>query len=147
MGLREYLRQVFAAKDRLHAKETQVAELREELDKIGRMGAEHGTRQPVKIDRLAGLTADYVDSIAECEREMERLVSVRKDVEALVETLPHSKQKTVLFYRYVLCRKWEDVAASLNYSEENVFLLHRQGLGELAQNYEKLLESRDETDL
>jgi DNA-directed RNA polymerase specialized sigma subunit len=70
---------------------------------------------------------------AETDRLADALGEWLDDFELLcdeIDALPNEKHKTVLNFRYIGRRRWADIARRMNYTEGNVYLLHREALKE-----------------
>lgn len=82
--------------------------------------------------------ADLIDARNETAEELERLFELRKEILALINSVPNSTQRTVLYQHYVLGKTWEQVAVNLDYHYVSVCRIHGQALLEI----DKLLNSK-----
>ena len=61
-------------------------------------------------------------------RDMLQLLDLRDELMKQIEKIPDWKMRRLLEMRYIFEQSWEEIADSLNYSESNVFKLHKRAL-------------------
>lgn len=78
-----------------------------------------------KVERL-------VIEINSCEEELARLVTELLDstdaLTRLIQQRVKGNAAIVLIQRYILCKTFKEIASAMNYSEHNIYYLHRQGV-------------------
>ena len=62
------------------------------------------------------------------DREIDRQVDDRKNMERAIQTVPDERLRLLLEYRYFDQLSWEELAEKMNYSYQHVFRLHKQAL-------------------
>ena len=71
---------------------------------------------------------DAVERLSEVEKELnekiDKLVDLRREVEAVVSTIGDPLLETVLRYRYIDCMSFEKIAVIMDYSYDHVIRLH-----------------------
>ena len=82
------------------------------------------------IEAAYVLLADYE---TEYRTALNKLVEIRKEIGAYIDTLPHP-EKEVLTRRYICYQRWEDIAEAMNYNQRHVFKLHGAALQRMALN-------------
>lgn len=75
------------------------------------------------MDRKDALTQDYYLA-------KERLIDELSNIERAIQHLP-DKPKTVVWLRYVGCRRWEDICEEMHYSWKQVHNFHAAALDRL----------------
>lgn len=95
------------------------------------------------MSRVEGIAVRIADLEAEVSELKAVLILCRIELsDWLSEKIPASETAKILFYRYGLLKKFNEIASELHYSESSVFRLHRLGLlvlgikAKLSANYE-----------
>ena len=78
----------------------------------------------IKIER-------YLDKV---ESEWDKLVDMRLDAKAMINSIPNHQQQAVLYARYINCMRWENIAIEMHYSLQGIFNLHSRAL----QSFERI---------
>jgi hypothetical protein len=77
-------------------------------------------------------TEKYLQLIADAEAEVEQnlntLIIIKKEIGSIIQLISNSNYKVLLEQRYILCKKWEDIADFMDYSTENIFKMHGDAL-------------------
>lgn len=83
-------------------------------------------------DPTAGIALKIVQLSEEISRDIERLIDLKAEAEALFAKLNDDlKYKSVMELRYLECMTWREVAQSLHFSYKHVFKLHGEALRRL----------------
>lgn len=100
----------------------------------GRLPTYRG-QEPVQSgigDPTAGIALKIVQLDEEIAQDIERLVDLKAEAEALFAKLNDDlKYKSVMELRYLECMSWRNVAQSLHFSYKHVFKLHSEALRRL----------------
>lgn len=71
---------------------------------------------------------DAVERLSEVEEalneKIDKLVDLRREVEAVVSTIGDPRLETILRYRYIDCMSFEKIAVIMDYSYDHVVRLH-----------------------
>lgn len=70
-------------------------------------------------------TSEFEDKLWE---ENEKLACEMAEAEKAVERLPDGNCKQILWERYILGKKWADIAEEMCYSEQHIHRLHKKAL-------------------
>lgn len=83
-------------------------------------------------DPTASIALKIVQLSEEISRDIERLIDLKTEAEALFTQLDDDlKYKSVMELRYLECMTWRNVAQSLHFSYKHVFKLHGEALRRL----------------
>ena len=134
MTVKEYLSQAFVLNKLIKAKRSRIEDLRNKQYLLGGGLSDVKVQTSIAQDRVGDVIAELLDLIAECEKDIMRLLDIQKEIEATIETLTRSDLKLILYERYVNLKRWEDIAADNNYSWGAIHNKHRAGLLELEKN-------------
>lgn len=139
MTAKEYLQQIYHINQRIKRIERQRDDLR------ASMFGMHSPAGNMDTDRvqISGSGDAMLKMIARVDllereilREMDRLIDRKEIITAQIEAMEDERYKTVLFERYVLCRRWELIAEDMHYQIKWVFALHSQALDAFADKYD-----------
>ena len=113
----------------------EIARIRSRIEALRRLaGRLTLTLRDVRVQTSAdphaaqALLAEAADAERGLSRLEEALQQAVADTARYISVLPDGQQIRVLALRYLEGRRWEDVAALLDYSARNVFRLHRLAL-------------------
>ena len=134
MTVKEYLSQAFVLRKLINAKESRIQDLRERQQSLGGALSDVKVQTSIAQDPVGETTALLLDLINECRRDIERLLSIQKEIEVAIERVERSDLRLVLYERYVNLKRWEDIAADLGYTTRRVWQLHGEALDAVLQN-------------
>ena len=128
MTAREYLSQAHRLDQRIDAKIAQVASLNELATKC----TSTLTGMPRNPNRgtstMADAVAKIVDLQAEINRDIDRLVDLKREMVAVIKAVSHIEHQTLLEKRYLCYQTWEQIAVDMGYSVRQVYRLHDEAL-------------------
>lgn len=131
MTTKQYLQQIYQIHRRVMRLQAQREQIRAELYSIG---SPSGKMDADKVQTsLSGDTMlRLIAKVDEVERgivaEVEELLELQHRITREIEQLPNEQQRDVLFQRYVLFKKWEQIAVDMNYTIRRVYQLHGEAL-------------------
>lgn len=139
MTAKEYLQQLCRADVIINQRIQEKADLRSRLFSIGSMDY---AKERVQMTLPTG--SGY-------EREIVKLIDLENEIDGLIDTYVNLKHKVIeqlhelnnidqikiLYKRYVLGEKFEQIAVDLNFSIRNVYKIHGHALQEFQKIYLK----------
>lgn len=139
MTAKEYLQQLCRADVIINQRIQEKADLRSRLFSIGSMDY---AKEHVQMTLPTG--SGY-------EREIVKLIDLENEIDGLIDTYVNLKHKVIeqlhelnnidqikiLYKRYVLGEKFEQIAVDLNFSIRNVYKIHGHALQEFQKIYLK----------
>ena len=84
-------------------------------------GMPHGSGVSDKVGNTAAKIADLT---AEINREIDRLVDLRREIEKTISAVQDDTLRELLRFRYIDGEKWETIAIKMHYSFRNVLIKH-----------------------
>lgn len=75
-----------------------------------------------------GAISKIVDLETEINAEIDKLVEKRKEIEGIIRAVEDSTLQTLLEYRYINGKKWEEIALLMCYDYRYVKKLHKKAL-------------------
>ena len=79
-------------------------------------------------DRMGNIASILADMVTDAEAELLDLATKKHDVELVISAVDHEKQRSVLYHRYILQKKWENISVDLDIDLRWVYRLHGEGL-------------------
>lgn len=74
------------------------------------------------------LVDEIVDQGREIDEDIDRLLALRREIEATIRTVPEDRLRLVLEHRYLTKDTWEAIAEKLYYDERHVRRIHNRAL-------------------
>ena len=128
MTAKEYLAQAYRLDQRINSKLEQVSSLNELATKC----TSTLTGMPRNPNRgtstMADAIAKIVDLQAEINRDIDRLVDLKRDMVRAIKAVDNTEYQTLLEKRYLCFMSWEQIAVDMNYSLQHTFRLHDNAL-------------------
>lgn len=84
-------------------------------------GLPHGSGVSDKVGNTAAKIADLT---AEINREIDKLVDLRREIEKTISAVQDDTLRELLRFRYIDGEKWETIAIKMHYSFRNVLIKH-----------------------
>lgn len=72
-----------------------------------------------------------VDLSREIDAEIDAYVDMRRDIETTIETVDDETLRTLLRYRYLFDRTWEEIAVKMNYTYRHITRMHGNALNKI----------------
>lgn len=98
-------------------------------------------------DRLGSIASTLADAETDALAELQMLNETRNAVRQAIDNIVHdckcrkncicAEQREVLFQRYILQKKWENIAVDLSYDLTWVYDLHGKGLQKIVPQNEQ----------
>ena len=79
-------------------------------------------------DKVGSISAILADMETEAWEELTDLAAKKVIVVQAINAIPHDNQRDVLYHRYVLLKKWEQVAVDLDLDLRWMFRIHGEAL-------------------
>ena len=131
MATKQYLQQIYQIHRRVMHLQAQREQIRAEMYSIGspsgKMDADK-VQTSMSGDNMLRLIAKVDEVERGIVAEMEELLELQHRITREIEQLPNEQQRDVLFQRYVLFKKWEQIAVDMNYTIRRVYQLHGEAL-------------------
>lgn len=132
MTSNEYLRQAYRLDQRINSKLEQVASLNELAMKC----TSTLTGMPRNPNRSTSTMSDAVSKIvdlqAEINRDIDRLVDLKREMVRLIKAVDNTEYQTLLELRYLCFKTWEQIAVDMGYNVRHVYRLHDEAVANIA---------------
>ena len=84
-----------------------------------------------------GAISKIVDLETEINAEIDKLVEKRKEIEGIIRAVEDSTLRTLLEYRYINGKKWEEIALMMGYDYRYILKIHGKALSFLPSDFGK----------
>jgi len=131
MTTKEYLSQAYRLDRRINSKLEQVASLNE-LATICTSTLTGMPRNPNRAtSTMADAVAKIIDLQAEINRDVDRLVDLKRDMVRAIKGVNNTEYQTLLELRYLCFKTWEQIAVDMGYNVRHVYRLHDEAVESL----------------
>lgn len=141
MTAKEYLQSIYYIKRKIERLEIRRKDLENDLYCFGSLSLDRENVQTSpRGDRMAEVMAKKDEVEREMVKEIKRLIQRKQDVIADIEKLSSERQKQILFDRYVLCKRWEQISAEYGKDIRWIYRIHGNALANLEKKIEMTIE-------
>ncbi len=131
MTAKEYLKQAFLLDKQIQVELKELEQLREMRGAI--QGCNYDEKDGSNPNRnLEAPFVKTIEKIWEYEQKINdkinRLVDLRSEINAAIETMDNADERLLLKYRYLENESWEDISFELNASYRTVHRIHASAL-------------------
>ncbi len=141
MNAKEYLTQAYRIDQRISGKIEQVKELHILATKATSTVSDMPGSPTRNIHRMEYVIVKIVDLEDEINSDISDLVDLKAEITGVIKSIDNVEFRTLLEFRYLCYRPWEQIAVDLGYSIDNVFKKHRQAV----KAVEEILDKRKMT--
>lgn len=141
MNAKEYLTQAYRIDQRISSKIEQVKELHILATKATSTVSDMPGSPTRNIHRMEYVIVKIVDLEDEINSDISDLVDLKAEITGVIKSIDNVEFRTLLEFRYLCYRPWEQIAVDLGYSIDNVFKKHRQAV----KAVEEILDKRKMT--
>ena len=131
MTAQEYLGQAYRLDQRINSKLDQVTKLNELATKctVNLTGLPRNPNQGTST--MSDVIAKIVDLQAEINRDIDRMVDLKRDMVRAIKAVDNTEYQTLLELRYLCFKTWEQIAVDMRYRVRNVHILHNKALNKV----------------
>ena len=128
---KKYLSQAFGLNQRIESKIDQIAVLNDLATKATVTYSDMPKSPNRDGSRMDDAIIKIIDLESEINKDMMKLVELKKDIIRRVKAVESAELQTILELRYLSYMRWEEIAIELGYGIDNVYHLHRKALDEI----------------
>lgn len=132
---KEYLGQVRHMEMQIRDLQDEIKRLKELAVGISALNCDEKVLSSVSQDKMANTVCEIDEKVRELDEKVREFVRIRSKVMETIHMLRNDEYEHILYKRYCLMKKWEEIALEMNYSYQWVCKLHGRALKEI----EKLL--------
>ncbi|MGI6497539.1 MAG: DUF1492 domain-containing protein [Oscillospiraceae bacterium] len=132
MTAKEYLGQAYRLDQRINSKLEQVASLNELATKCTYTLTGMPRNPNRSTSTMADAVAKIIDLQAEINRDINRLVDLKREIVTLIKAVGNTEHQTLLELRYLCFKTWEQIAVDMGYNVRHVYRLHDEAVENIA---------------
>ena len=135
MDAKSYLKQIELYDIRINSKIEEVYKLKELATKVTSTLKADVVSGSMNQDKLGDAVGRIVDLQNDINESIDRYIDLREEIGKVFEKVTDSDEAAVLYKRYFLYKRWEQIACEMNMTYRNVCYIHGRAL----QTVESLL--------
>ena len=128
MTVKAYLGQAYRLDQRINSKLEQIASLNELATKCTYTLTGMPRNPNRSTSTMADAVAKIIDLQAEINRDINRLVDLKREMVRLIKTVDNTEHQTLLELRYLCFKTWEQIAVDMGYNVRHVYRLHDEAI-------------------
>lgn len=130
MKAKHYLRQVRRVDDLVRIKFEQIEILESIATKVTTDLTSEKVQNSSEQDKMSNIVAKIIDLKNELANDIERLLTLQKEVRVEIDGIENQDYRLLLSLRYLSFRTWEEIAVEMGYSYQWIHIIHRKALQE-----------------
>lgn len=135
-GAKEYLQQVRNSDIAIKDKMQELADLEVLVTNVNSINEGDRVQSSSSQDKMADTVCKIADLKMEIQEEINNLLRLKREVRDTIEKVSEPDLVSILYKRYILFKKWEEISVELNVSYRHTTRLHGKALIEI----EKILK-------
>ena len=128
MTTKEFLNQAYRIDQRINSKLEQIISLHALATKAMSTLSDMPIGGTESQSRMADIIAKIVDLETEINKDIEKLVEIKKNIVSTIKKVQNPELQTLLELRYLCFRTWEQIALEMGYSVQHIFRMHDKAL-------------------
>lgn len=135
MTTKEFLNQAYRIDQRINSKLEQIISLHALATKATSTLSDMPINKTESQSRMADVIAKIVDLETEINKDIEKLVEIKKNIVSTIKKVQNPELQTLLELRYLCFRTWEQIAVEMNYDLSWVHRLHNRSLNKIKTSH------------
>lgn len=135
MTTKEFLNQAYRIDQRINSKLEQIISLHALATKATSTLTDMPISKTEGQSRMADVIAKIVDLETEINKDIEKLVEIKKNIVSTIKKVQNPELQTLLELRYLCFRTWEQIAVEMNYDLSWVHRLHNRSLNKIKTSH------------
>ena len=127
----KYLKRYINLDREIERKLEEVARLRSKLTRVTEVYSTEPRGGGTIYGKTEEILAKIVDMEKEIDADVDRLISIRDNIKAIIEAVEDDRERLLLQYRYLDGRTFEEIAVQMHYSWRQIHRLHSKALTNL----------------
>ena len=80
---------------------------------------------------MSDAVAKIIDLQAEINRDIDRLVDLKREIVSVIKTVGNAEHQTLLEKRYLCFATWEQIAVDMDYSIQHIYRIRDRALEQI----------------
>ena len=132
MTAKEYLGQTYRFDQRINSKLEQIASLNELAMKCTSTLTNIPRDPNSDSSTMADAVAKIVDLQAEINRDIDRLIDLKREMVRLIKAVDNTEYQTLLELRYLCFNTWAQIAVDMGYNVRHLYRIHGEAIVKIA---------------
>jgi len=128
MTAKEYLGQAYRLDQRINSKIEQIASLNELATRCTYTLTGMPRNPSPSVSPMADAICKIIDLEAEINRDIEKLVDLKRDIVRIIKAVDNAEYQTLLELRYLCFKTWEQIAVDMGYNVRHVYRIHDEAV-------------------
>lgn len=131
MTVKEYLGQAHYIDQRINSKIEQVASLRNLTTKATATLTDMPGSASRNSHPMEDIIVKMIDLENEIKRDIDCLVDLKVEITSLVKHVENPEHRTLLEFRYLCFKTWEQIAVEMEYDLRWIYRMHKKALSDV----------------
>jgi len=131
MNAKDFLGQAYRIDQRIDCKIEQITSLHALATKATTTISDMPGSPTRNTHRMEDIIVKILEMEEELNSEIDYLVDLKATIMEVIKGLDNLEYQTLLEWRYLCYKPWEQIALDLSYSVNNIFKMHKRALEEL----------------
>ena len=132
MTSKEYLSQIKDLEVRIKNKKRDLEQLKEMAISLGGFDYKERVQTSKETGDIIGESiAKVVDLESEISKDIIKLMELKQKISNTIDKVEKTECYEVLYQRYVLCKRFEEIATDMKYDIRQIHRFHGEGLKEI----------------
>lgn len=131
MTAKEYLSQAFSLDRRINCKLEQVGRLRELAEKATQTLSDMPGSATRNTHRMEDTIVKMLTLENEINDDIDKLIDIKSEITHMIKRVPNPEEQTLLEWRYLCFKTWEQISVDTGYTLQNLYKLHAKALKNL----------------
>ena len=131
MTAKEYLSQAFSLDQRINCKLEQVGRLRELAEKATQTLSDMPGSATRNTHRMEDTIVKMLTLENEINDDIDKLIDIKSEITHMIKRVPNPEEQTLLEWRYLCFKTWEQISVDTGYTLQNLYKLHAKALKNL----------------
>jgi len=131
MTVKEYLGQAYRLDQRINSKLELVASLNDLATKVTTTLTDMPKNPNHATSTMADVIVKIIDLQAEINRDIDRLVDLKREIVTAIKTVDNTEYQTLLEKRYLCFETWEQIAVDMDYSIQHIYRLRDKAFSKI----------------
>lgn len=132
------LNRAFYINQRIDSKVEQIATLNALANKVTTTYSQVPASGSHNNNKMEDIIIKIVSMEEEINKDINELLDAKAEIIGAINSVENEEHRTILEKRYLCLKNWEEIAAEMNYSIRNIFILHGKALQSFAKAMEAL---------
>ena len=138
MNAKQYLKQAYKLNELIESDKEELESLRSLATSISGDMTQERVQSSPSNDKILNVISKIIDLENEIDEEIEKLITLKKQIRDVINKVEDVNERLVLKYRYLIFLQWDEICIKLNYSKRQMYRIHDSALESVKVPFEKM---------